>query len=182
MRAMERTSGLPVGSRHPSDPDGSSYAVGRPKMAKPANAPQDRRVDHFFSFPGARADRWRESSRRGAGLGAGAWRPGDGAVAVRRARRLRGVLRLSGPTASGDAAPADRRRAGRGGGGAGAADLRVDPDAVLQGGRGRLAVGGRRRPRRRPTSTRRRWREDRGTGRISRCCWWRRAPRRGART
>ncbi|QIE56729.1 decarboxylase [Pikeienuella piscinae] len=28
-------------------------------MPKSKNEPQDRRVDHFFSFPGARADRWR---------------------------------------------------------------------------------------------------------------------------
>jgi arginine decarboxylase len=28
-------------------------------MGKPAAAPEDRRIDHFFSFPGARADRWR---------------------------------------------------------------------------------------------------------------------------
>ncbi len=64
----------------------------------------------------------------------------------RRARRLRGVLRLSRRAAALDAAPADRDRRRRGGREPVAADLRRDPDPGLQARHRRL--GGRRAARR----------------------------------
>ena len=110
--------------------------------AMDASGPVDHdRVDHFFSMPGARADRWRALHAAAQAWAKGTRIEGEGRGGVRRAWRLRGLLRLSRPQPDRGAGSTDRVRRGRGRRVACPAHLRSDPDPVLQARHGRLGNG-----------------------------------------